>query len=207
MDDSVPTGFDGVERNHVRPLLKGLGFRKRALVFTRVRDGLTDVVTLQRSSGNSGGHVRFYVNCGVYSTEFAAAIGDTVTERPREVDCQFRCRLDSLVPGAPQWYEIDDAAAAEPIGTALAAALETAASALAAVSTSDEVADRISRGVATEAFRYRVATGNWESAREIYRSIRAEFGTEDRWPRIDAILRSHVPEATLALIVEPVQPL
>lgn len=194
-------GFAGVERDHVRSLLKGFGFRKRGLVFTRVRGDLTDVVTLQRSSGNAGGMVRFYVNCGVYSAEFASAIGDTVSERPREVDCQFRCRLDSLVPVAPQWYEIQDDEVAEPIGAALAAALEIAVPALGAVTTADALADRISHGVATEAFRYRVATGDWESAREIYRSIREEFGAEDRWPRIDAVLRTHVPAEKLASVV------
>ncbi|WP_165497015.1 DUF4304 domain-containing protein [Rhodococcus sp. ABRD24] len=143
MNDSVSMGFDGVERDHVRPFLKELGFRKRALVFTRVRDGLTDVLSLQRSSGNSGGNVRFYVNCGVYSAEFAAVIGETVVERPREVDCQFRCRLDSLAPAAPQWFEITADTPAEPTGSAVVVALETAVPALGTIDTTDALADRI----------------------------------------------------------------
>ncbi|MDH6678718.1 hypothetical protein M2284_002931 [Rhodococcus sp. LBL1] len=203
MGDSVSLGFDGVERDHVRPFLKSLGFRKRALVFTRARDGLTDVVSLQRSSGNAGGHVRFYVNCGVYSTEFATAIGETVTERPREVDCQFRCRLESLVPATPPWFEITEDTPADPIGSAVVTALETAVRALGDIDTTDALAARISGGVAIEAFRYRVATEDWESARALYRSIRAEFGGEERWPRIDDNLRRHVPEAKLDLVTSP----
>ncbi|EME15591.1 DUF4304 domain-containing protein [Rhodococcus triatomae] len=198
MDDSF--GFGGVERDHVRPLLKSLGFRKRALVFTRSRGELTDVVSLQRSAGNIGGHVRFYVNCGVHSSEFAAAIGDTVADRPREVDCQFRCRLDELAPGAPQWFEIDDEDAAASLGPLLAGYLDTAARALGTVTTADELAHRISGGGAIEAFRYRVATADWASARDIYRSVRAEFGAEPRWARIDAILRSHLPASTGVVI-------
>ncbi|WP_433613102.1 DUF4304 domain-containing protein [Prescottella agglutinans] len=201
MDDSVSMGFDGVERDHVRPFLKGLGFRKRALVFTRVRDGLTDVVSLQRSSGNTGGNVRFYVNCGVYSAEFASVIGETVVERPREVDCQFRCRLDALAPGSAQWFEIAADTPAEPIGSAVVAALGTAVPALGAIDSTDALADRIGGGVAIEAFRYRVATEDWASARALYWSIRAEFGGEARWPRIDDNLRRHVPAARLAQVM------
>ncbi|MFD1812291.1 DUF4304 domain-containing protein [Rhodococcus gannanensis] len=198
MDESV--GFGGVERDHVRPLLKTLGFRKRALVFTRGRGELTDVVSLQRSSGNFGGHVRFYVNCGVHSAEFATAIGDPTVERPREVDCQFRCRLDELAPEAPQWFEIDDETDASAVGPVLVGYLDTAVRALGAVTTADELAHRISDGVAIEAFRYRVATGDWASAREIHRSVRAEFGAEPRWARIDAIMRSHLPASKASLI-------
>jgi len=200
VSDSVSTGFDGVERDHVRPALKALGFRKRALVFTRGRDGLIDVVSLQRSSGNAGGDVRFYVNCGVYSPEFATTIGDTAVERPREVDCQYRCRIERLAPTAPPWFEIADGAPADPVGTALVAALGTATHALAAVDSTDVLADRISGGVAIEAFRYRVATEDWAAARAIYRSVRTEFGDEERWPRIDANLRRHVPAPHLVAI-------
>ncbi|GAB2647731.1 hypothetical protein GCM10027068_28970 [Prescottella soli] len=199
----MSVGFDGVERDHVRPFLKGLGFRKRALVFTRVRDGLTDVVSLQRSSGNAGGNVRFYVNCGVYSPEFATTIGEAVTERPREVDCQFRCRLESLAPAAPPWFELTEDTPAEPLGSAVVAALATAVPALGDIDTTDALAARISGGVAIEAFRYRVATEDWESARALYRSIRAEFGGAARWPRIDDNLRRHVPEPNLALVTSP----
>ncbi|WP_164877570.1 DUF4304 domain-containing protein [Prescottella agglutinans] len=206
MDDSVSVGFDGVERDHVRPFLKGLGFRKRALAFTRVRGGLTDVVSLQRSSGNAGGNVRFYVNCGVYSAEFATTIGETVTERPREVDCQFRCRLESLASGAPPWFEITGEAPAEPIGSAVVAALDTAVRALGAIDTTDALADRISGGVVIEAFRYRVATEDWAAARAVYWSIRAEFGGEARWPRIDDNLRGHVPDAQRALVMSASYP-
>lgn len=206
MNGSDSVGFVGVERDHVRPLLKRLGFRKRALVFTRDRGGLTDVVSLQRSSGNSGGHVRFYVNCGIYSAEFATAIGDTASARPREVDCQFRCRLEKLVPGMPPWFEITDDEAAAAVGAEVSAGLEAGAGALGLVTTTDQVADRISGGVATEAFRYRIATGDWDSARRLYGSIRLEFGAEERWPRIDAVLRRHIPEAELDSILSPVPP-
>lgn len=157
VNDSASALFDSIERDHVRPLLKDLGFRKRALTFSRARDGLTDVVSLQRSTGNTAGHVRFYVNCGVYSSEFSTVLGQPVRDRPREGDCQFRCRMETLVPEAPQWFEI-------------------------------------------EAFQYRLATEDWVRARGIYQSIRAEFGSEDRWPRIDENLKRHVPPAELARV-------
>ncbi|NKS98235.1 DUF4304 domain-containing protein [Rhodococcus hoagii] len=81
-------------RHRYCPLLKSHGFRKQKLTFTRDRGGLTDVVNLQRSAGNSHESIRFYVNCGVYSAEFARVVGRVPQERPKEVDCQFRRRIE-----------------------------------------------------------------------------------------------------------------
>ncbi|NKS79937.1 DUF4304 domain-containing protein [Rhodococcus hoagii] len=148
--ESAERAFSSVVGTGIAPLLKSHGFRKQKLTFTRDRGGLTDVVNLQRSAGNSHESIRFYVNCGVYSAEFARVVGRVPQERPKEVDCQFRRRIEHLAPG---------------------------------------IGPHVTVTADTDVFRYRLASGDVIGAREQFARARTEFGSEERWPRLEAQFR------------------
>lgn len=59
----------------VHPLLKILGYRKRANNFWRETDLFAFVINFQASRWNFEGREEFYINCGVYSLDVAIANG------------------------------------------------------------------------------------------------------------------------------------
>ncbi|WP_237174259.1 DUF4304 domain-containing protein [Prescottella equi] len=184
--ESAERAFSSVVGTGIAPLLKSHGFRKQKLTFTRDRGGLTDVVNLQRSAGNSHESIRFYVNCGVYSAEFARVVGRVPQERPKEVDCQFRRRIEHLAPGIEPHVTVaadtDVSAVAEQMRAALVAALDV----LGALDGPDAVARAADSDIV---FRYRLASGDVIGAREQFARARTEFGSEERWPRLEVQFR------------------
>lgn len=198
--ESAERAFSSVVGTGIAPLLKSHGFRKQKLTFTRDRGGLTDVVNLQRSAGNSHESIRFYVNCGVYSAEFARVVGRVPQERPKEVDCQFRRRIEHLAPGIGPHVTVtadtDVSAVAEQLRAALVAALDV----LGELDGPDAVARAADSDIDFDVFRYRLASGDVIGAREQFARARTEFGSEERWPRLEAQFRKAEAEYEISAI-------
>lgn len=187
--ESVEDAFDTLMRVSAVPLLKERGFRKRKLTFARERDGMVDVVNVQRSAGNGHRSIRFYVNCGVYSAAFDRIVGRNPRERPSEVDCQFRCRIEHLAPGFGPHVTVHADTDVHTAAEDMRAALTTALDAMEAMSSPDDIARAALSYIDFDVFRYRLATGDLAAARDQYARARAEFGAEDRWPRLVAQFR------------------
>ncbi|WP_231569594.1 DUF4304 domain-containing protein [Prescottella defluvii] len=187
--ESAEHAFSSVVGTGIAPLLKEFGFRKQKLTFTRRRDGLVDVVNLQRSAGNSYESIRFYVNCGVYSAEFDRVIGRVPEERPKEVDCQYRRRIEHIAPGIGPHVTVtagtDVPAVAEQMRAALVAALDV----MGRLGGPDDVAGAVDSDIDFDVFRYRLASGDDVGAREQFARARTEFGSEERWPRLEVQFR------------------
>lgn len=187
--ESAEDAFASLLGSHIAPLLKERGFRKQKLTFTRRREGVVDVVNLQRSAGNSHESIRFYVNCGVYSAEFDRVIGRVPQERPKEVDCQYRRRIEHIAPGIGPHVTMaagtDVAAVAEQVCGALVAALDV----MGRLGGPDDVARAAESDIDFDVFRYRLASGDDAAAREQFSRARTEFGSEERWPRLEAQFR------------------
>ncbi|SEL72547.1 DUF4304 domain-containing protein [Rhodococcus maanshanensis] len=182
------------------PLLKEYGFRKRKLTFTRERDGLVDVINLQRSAGNSHEAIRFYVNCGVYSAEFDRVIGRTPQQRPAEVDCQYRRRIEDIATGIGPHVTVHADTDVPAVAEQLRAALTSALAVMGQLGGPDDVAHSVGSDIDFDVLRYRLATGDESGAREQYLSALSRFGAEDRWPRLEEQFRRAADSYGVAVI-------
>lgn len=171
------------------PLLKEHGFRKRRLTFTRERDGLVDVVNLQRSAGNSYESIRFYTNCGVYSPEFDRVIGRPVQDRPAEVDCQYRRRIENIATGIGPHVTVQADTDVPAVAGQLRAALTEALAAMGQLRGPDDIVRSVGSDIDFDVLRYRLAMGDESGAREQYLRARSRFGAEPRWPRLEEQFR------------------
>ncbi|MBP1161616.1 DUF4304 domain-containing protein [Rhodococcus sp. PvR099] len=182
------------------PLLKEQGFRKRKLTFTRERDGLVDVVNLQRSAGNSHESIRFYVNCGVYSVEFDRVIGRTPQQRPSEVDCQYRRRIESIATGIGPHVTVHADTDVPAAADELRAALTSALAVMGQLRGPDDIAQSVGSDIDFDVLRYRLATRDESGAREQYIRARSRFGAEDRWPRLEEQFRKAADSYDVAIL-------
>ena len=63
-------------KSEISPLMKELGYRKKANYFWRKNDIFVFTINFQSSRWNYEGRDEFFINCGVYSFEVAKANGD-----------------------------------------------------------------------------------------------------------------------------------
>jgi Domain of unknown function (DUF4304) len=95
--------FARLVTDHVQPLLKAAGFKKKALVFHRLRDRNYGLVHLQKSRKSTATSVEFTINVAVFSSRLQEGLAaltwvPTVTDVPTEPDCHLRRRVGSLLP-------------------------------------------------------------------------------------------------------------
>ena len=48
----------------------------------------------------------FYVNCGIYAAELARLQSREMVTAPKEAECHFRARINSIVEDAPDLFSI-----------------------------------------------------------------------------------------------------
>ena len=63
-------------KSEIHPMMKELGYRKKANYFWRKNDVFIFTINFQSSQWNFEGRDEFYINCGVYSFEVAKANGE-----------------------------------------------------------------------------------------------------------------------------------
>ena len=90
----------------VKAPAKAAGFKKAGLNFYRRRGEVVHVVNFQLSHGNFADEGRFYVNVGVSFDPLWGLAGKPAPDRPKEYQCQFRRRLENLVDGTAEAYEV-----------------------------------------------------------------------------------------------------
>ncbi|MBM4511152.1 DUF4304 domain-containing protein, partial [Rhodococcus hoagii] len=123
ISESAERAFSSVVGTGIAPLLKSHGFRKQKLTFTRDRGGLTDVVNLQRSAREQSRVDPLLRKLRRLLGGFARVGGGFRRNAPKEVDCQFRRRIEHLAPGIGPHVTVtadtDVSAVAEQIRAAL----------------------------------------------------------------------------------------
>jgi hypothetical protein len=90
----------------VAPAAKSAGFKKSALNFHRRVASVIQVINFQLSQGNFADQGRFYVNVGLAFDALWLLEGRPIPDRPREVKCHFRRRIEQLVPGVPSAVDV-----------------------------------------------------------------------------------------------------
>jgi Domain of unknown function (DUF4304) len=119
---SARAAVSGLVTATLAPSLKAAGFRKQALTFERRRGDVTQIVNVQVSHGGRS----FYVNVGLIVDAVTALGGDTTGSLVLGAHVvHLGRRLHQLVPGLPESWAADDAAAGDAIARALATVVAT----------------------------------------------------------------------------------
>lgn len=123
--------ISAVTSDHLAPVLKSQGFKKRGNQWNRVRGDFVDVVTLQEASFSSENETVFTLNIGVSIPEFVEAVWpNSITGFLTEAECAVRVRLGDLLQGKiygdsiDQWWSINSKDSVESVGNDVAAALD-----------------------------------------------------------------------------------
>jgi len=112
----------------MKPLATRGGWTRKTLNWSRRRGGTIQLVNFQLSQGNSWAEARAYVNVGVGFDTLYALDGRPVPDALRPWGSHFETRAESVVPGAPPHWLLDEKTDVD----ALSAALDGALSALCA---------------------------------------------------------------------------
>jgi len=105
-------------RDHLAPLLKGHGFRKKGRRFWRQRRGLIEVVTVQSSEWNNAWEGRFCIELGLCPEKIQKRIGGVFAfdVLPPRV-CVFTQRLTKNMERAKNhWWSVKPGTAVAPLG-------------------------------------------------------------------------------------------
>ena len=117
-------------RLYIHPLLKELGFRRKALRWNRERGQFVDLISVQKATYSTECEEVFTVNLGVFAHWFY----NTVWQVPHvgivsEVDCTIRPRLGELIQDKPfggafdQWWTLTSIDDVKTVGTEVKTAL------------------------------------------------------------------------------------
>jgi hypothetical protein len=104
--------FARLVREHVQPLLKPKGFKKKATVFYRQTDRNYGLVHLQKSRKSTATSVEFTINVAVFSPRLQDALSaltwvPPVKDVPTEPDCHLRRRIGRLLPQRQDvWWSV-----------------------------------------------------------------------------------------------------
>lgn len=156
---------------HIAPLMKTAGFRKRGLVFERKRGEVTQLVTIQLSSGGDG---TFMVNIGLVFDAIKALRNGTggVVIGGKVVDFSTRLATKRL----PKVWTVTSASAGTQVAAALAKALRRLDSIDDAPSALDGLDSELAKGfhkVLRAQLKY--TTGDKKGARADLAATAAEF--------------------------------
>ena len=82
------------------------GFKKKRLTFFRRNGLVVQLINIQLSAYNIGSTGSFFVNIAFAFDEFRNHQSIPITEAPVEYMCDFRRRLEHIIPGTPYRWEV-----------------------------------------------------------------------------------------------------
>lgn len=187
MSQTLEERFTALVSDTVVPTLKPRGYRKQRLVWTRTGDAVMHQIVLQRSQGNAPDHLRVYIELAAYSAEFARTVRATVPDDLAKATPQYTRRFESVAQWPAQWIDLEDWTDAE-LHPALTDALVRVDDHLAALRDAPSLADALrTRGpLNLDLFAWSCATGDEDAIGRQLADAHAEFGVEERWPRLFA---------------------
>jgi len=119
--------LDDVSKAAVTSVLKPAGFRASGRTYHRRLGETVQVVNVQVSTPTTWDVKHFYVNAAVAFDAICRLTGQPVTERPKEYECHdrgFSHRLEDLVPGAPDVWQLQAGQDPAPVVEGLRSAIE-----------------------------------------------------------------------------------
>lgn len=196
--------FDTLVSATIVPLLKKNGFSKKGTTFYKSANGLIFLINIQKSQGNTNAHVKFYINCGIHSSEMEKVIGAPENAAPKEYECYFRSRISSLVNAADDGYLADDSSDAR-----VSADLEQVITLFQKVSSTTDLAQlMVQTGGLNNyeaLFTYLLLTDNNKQLKTYVSTLMKNFGQEKRWAifenRLNTILKNNGKEYSVSEMI------
>jgi hypothetical protein len=147
---------------------------------------------LEICAANDFSHsLRFYVNCGVYSSEYANALGKTPLPKPKEYDCPLRCRLERITKSEHPHFQIEEWDMQELTNVLLSGLKKADAYFLSIYYTAAMIDIIFTKSpLDCDLFRYLLLRGDTKKAKTFYENARRQFGGESRWDRINNNFKS-----------------
>jgi uncharacterized protein DUF4304 len=96
---------DKITKEILKPAFKEKGFRISGTTFQKNEEKFIKIFNIQSSGYNLEDNVSFYLNIGILFPIWFELRGEELPKNPKEYDCQFRIRTDSLT-GRNQCYKI-----------------------------------------------------------------------------------------------------
>ena len=114
--------------NSVTPALQQAGFRKSVLDYHRKQGEVIQTIQFQLSASNFYDRGYFNVNVGLCFDPVSRLENKPVVDMPKEFQCHYRRRLNELIRGVPDRWdvsdEVDDAEVAAALQSAVTRLLE-----------------------------------------------------------------------------------
>jgi hypothetical protein len=129
MDDQIEVKprviIEQIVKNSVAGIARSAGFKKSRLNFFRRKGSVIQVINIQLSCYNRGSEGQFYVNVAFAFDEFRHYISKPIDETPLEYECDFRERLEYLIPDTPHIWKITSQVDKDAMAQALSQRINT----------------------------------------------------------------------------------
>ncbi|SHE79062.1 protein of unknown function [Pedobacter caeni] len=193
----------------VKPLLKEEGFSKNGMNFYRKKEDLIFLFNFQNSQGNSAQETKFYINCGIHSTNIDRVIGKTTGLDPKESECYFRKRISSIVESTNDGYVITQETDLNTLGLKLDEDLKAAIAMFNNITSTNDLIDLMieKNGLNNyrELFKYLLLTERKTQLKQFVKQLHRTFGAEKRWAifenNLTEVLKDNNSKETIAAIL------
>lgn len=169
----------------IKPVLKQHGFGKKGMNFYKRIGDLIFLVNIQKSHGNTADQTKFYINCGIHSTDMDRVIGRSVLVEPKEYECYYKDRISSIVHAVNDGYLIssdtDLQALNLTISTDLTAVISLFDTIRKTSDLTDLMVDKSGLNHYQELVEYFLLTNNQADTKRFVKNLHGTFGQERRW--------------------------
>lgn len=177
--------FNELIKQDIKPFLIKLGFKKKGLNFYRTTENLIYLINFQKSSGNTVDTLMFYVNCGIYAAELARLQSREMVTAPKEAECHFRARINSIVEDAPDRFSITATTNLDELTKILLPGLEEVHNFYETMTSARSIVDYYIAGpflhLGEESFHLLLQANDVTTAKLYYNALQKKHGTEQRW--------------------------
>lgn len=177
--------FNKLISDTVKPFLKTIGFRKKGMNFYKKEDDLIFMFNFQNSQGNNFNQIKFFINCGVHSTEIDKVIGKTELLEPKEYECYFRNRISTITNSTDDGYLIKDDTDLSNLNLTTITDLKTVICMFDNINSTSDLTDLMinKNGLNNyrELFEYLLLTNNKKDLGKFVKQLHSTFGAEKRW--------------------------
>ena len=103
--------YNDLLAQHVTPILRNVGFRKKGPIYSRTREYLSHLVSIQTSKWNDQSEFRFTIDCGVLVPGVVEVYANKKVGSPKIEDCCMSIRIGFLTSEKTDlWWALSESA-------------------------------------------------------------------------------------------------
>jgi hypothetical protein len=194
----------------IKPILKENNYKKKSLTFYKSDGDLTYVLNFQRSLENTAEKAKFYLNCGIYSSQIDKTLDGIEIKEPKEYECHYTVRIGQLKNTGDDGYIIDKTtdidALKSTINSDLNFALELFDKILTLPDLIKQMIEHNSKDF--DLFEYLVLKDDNENLKRQLIKMHSFWGYEKQWKSIrknlNIILKTHNKDYTIDSIIDSI---